>query len=1064
MTLRASVQSWLAVGLLFALGNLDALAETARLPRAAIFRCDVTPPPREPLIWNIPLVAVDDPLWAKGVVLEYGRLRIVLCTFDWCEISNESELSLRETIAKAARTSAARVLIHCVHQHTAPYADAGAHRLLDAAPNPPLRLSERFLDEIRQRLTRTVAGSLARLHPFDQVGLGQARVEQVASTRRLRGADGKIVVRYSTGGKDPALAAAPEGDIDPELKTVTLAYGQDPLVRLHFYASHPQTFTGDGHASADFVGQAREAMERKEAIPQLYFTGCSGDLTVGKYNDGSPRARAELAQRLFTGMAASAAATRWVPSGRLGWRVVPLELPLRTGPGFSEADCLARLSDPDGSPGSRVYEGAMRLAFAQRIRRPLQVRALELGTAQMLFLPGEPMLAFQTYAQQCQPDGFVAVAGYCDCGPGYLCTDAAFEEGGYEPTAANTGPGTEALLNKAIRKALSPLADLKASAEPALAPFAEDRTNLFVYRDHSGRIRPVGTARDWGRRCEQTRLGMETVMGPLPEPWRDLPLELKVLEEVALPRVTRRKITYRTDPGDCVTAYLFLPNSGGGPAPAMLCLHQTVDIGKDEPAGLGGHPDLHYALELAERGYVTLAPDYWTFGDYRQKEYDPYQHGYASGTMKGIWNHVRSLDALESLPEVDGGRLGCIGHSLGGHNALWLAAFDPRVQAVVSSCGFSSFTSYAASPYGGGSLRNYAQRRYLPRIATEYGNDPRRVPFDWPEVLGLLAPRPVFVNAPSGDENFLAAGVDECVSVAGPVYEWLGARSNLVVVHPDTGHSFPRAIRQQAYAFLDDVLQPTAPRPVLACRLANYQGCEDAAWTHLPSIGLTNVFLGAPAPDRIEATRKRLAEHGLTAIVFRGDADLSQPSGVDRLAEQLATCEAMGVRFLFLSVKRREADPETLYTRLRQAGELARQHGVVITLETHPEFGTNGDVQLETMRHVSHPNVRVNFDTGNITFYNRGTDAVTELRKIIDYVATVEVKDHNGEFESWHFPAVGRGKVDFPAVLQILREHHYSGPITLEIEGIKGQTRTRPEIEQDIADSAAYLRSLGDFR
>ena len=617
-----------------------------------------------------------------------------------------------------------------------------------------------------------------------------------------------------------------------------------------------------------------------------------------------------------------------------------------------------------------------------------------------------------------------------------------------------------------------------------------DRTNLLVYEDAKGGSHPVRTPADWGQRREQILLGMQQVMGPLPDHWRNLPLDLKVLEEVRLPKVTRQKLAYRVDPGDVVTAYLLIPNEDVGKKPAMLCLHQTVEIGKDEPAGLGGSPELHYALELAERGYVTLSPDYWTFGDYRARQYDPYEHGYVSGTMKGIWNHVRSVDLLQSLPEVDGARLGCIGHSLGGHNALWLAAFDPRVKVVVSSCGFNSFTSYAASPYGKGDLKNYANRRYMPRIASQYGNDPQRMPFDWPQALGALAPRPVFVNAPRRDDNFVVSGVDECVAAVWPVYDWMGAKDHLVVAHPDTGHSFPAEIRQQAYAFIDQVLRPgwsppesgasgsvrlnrggrnegpegTEPPNVLACRLANYQEFEEAAWTHLPSIGIRHVFMSVPAPDQVETTRTRLAEHGLTVVVFRGDADLSLRSGVDRLAEQLATCERMGVRFLFLSVKRCDVDQQVIYERLRRAGDLARKHGVIIALETHPDLGTNGDVQRETMKQVHHPNVRVNFDTGNIHYYNRGTDAPTELRKIVDYVATVEVKDHNGEFETWNFPALGRGVVDFPAVLAILREHHYAGPVTLEIEGIKGIRRSQQEIEKDIADSVVYLRSVGKFK
>ena len=291
-------------------------------------------------------------------------------------------------------------------------------------------------------------------------------------------------------------------------------------------------------------------------------------------------------------------------------------------------------------------------------------------------------------------------------------------------------------------------------------------------------------------------------MGPRPVQWHSLPLDLQVIEETNLPTVIRQKITYRVEPADRLHAWLLIPKARIGKVPAVLCLHQTTDIGKDEPAGLGGQADLSYARELAERGYVTLAPDYWTFGDYRGSSYDPYTNGYASGTMKGLWNHIRSLDLLQSLAAVDADRLGCIGHSLGGHNGLWLAAFDARVRVVVSSCGFNSFARYAASPYGRGTLKNYAQSRYLPRIATEYGNDPGKVPFDWPEVLAAVAPRAVFINAPLRDENFVVAGVTECVNAALPVFALLGAWTNLVAVHPDAGHAFPREVRQQAYDFI----------------------------------------------------------------------------------------------------------------------------------------------------------------------------------------------------------------------------------------------------------------------
>jgi inosose dehydratase len=115
------------------------------------------------------------------------------------------------------------------------------------------------------------------------------------------------------------------------------------------------------------------------------------------------------------------------------------------------------------------------------------------------------------------------------------------------------------------------------------------------------------------------------------------------------------------------------------------------------------------------------------------------------------------------------------------------------------------------------------------------------------------------------------------------------------------------------------------------------------------------------------------------------------------------------------------------------------------------------------MKRIEHPSVRVNFDTGNITYYNQGADAVTELEQIIDHVATVELKDHSGQAGEWKFPALGQGTVDFPGVLEVLKIHGYIGPLTIEVEGIEGTPWNEAQTKQAVADSVAYLRRLAEF-
>lgn len=285
---------------------------------------------------------------------------------------------------------------------------------------------------------------------------------------------------------------------------------------------------------------------------------------------------------------------------------------------------------------------------------------------------------------------------------------------------------------------------------------------------------------------------LERVMGPLPRldedtPWR---ADGEWREEGYL----RRHILFQSEPGDFVPAWLLLPDRSHGKRPAALCLHQTTKIGKDEPAGLGGRPNLHYAKELALRGWVALAPDYPNFGEYRL---DPYARGYASATMKGIVNHARAVRLLAALPGVDARRIAAVGHSLGGHNALFLAAFEPRVAAVVTSCGFTSFRRYM-----GGDLRGWSHAGYMPRIASEFGCDPKRMPFDFPDVLALIAPRPLFVSAPLGDDNFDVQGVRECLDAVRSLFP----RGRLAAEFPDCGHDWPEPVRRRAWSWLERVL------------------------------------------------------------------------------------------------------------------------------------------------------------------------------------------------------------------------------------------------------------------
>ncbi|MEX0676803.1 MAG: PVC-type heme-binding CxxCH protein [Pirellulales bacterium] len=349
--------------------------------------------------------------------------------------------------------------------------------------------------------------------------------------------------------------------------------------------------------------------------------------------------------------------------------------------------------------------------------------------------------------------------------------------------------------------ALLPVAG--ALADETAAPVYPDHRQLNVWRDADGE-HPLKTPEDWARRRAHILQGMQQAMGKLPDRSSLPPLDVRVEETFDGTTFTRQKISFVAEGNDRVPAYLFIPKGlDGQRVPGILALHQTTPLGKKEPAGLGPHENKHYGLELAKRGYVVLVPDYPSFGDY---PYDFNADSYTSGSMKGIFNHMRAVDLLVNLPQVDPERIGAIGHSLGGHNSMFVGLFDERIKVIVSSCGWTPFHHYY-----GGKLDGWTSDRYVPSIRTVYELDPDKVPFDMYEIVAGFAPRAFFSVSPLHDSNFDVEGVRKVIAAARPIYELLGVPDNLQVRYPDAPHDFPPQERHESYQFIDRVLNH-APR------------------------------------------------------------------------------------------------------------------------------------------------------------------------------------------------------------------------------------------------------------
>lgn len=322
------------------------------------------------------------------------------------------------------------------------------------------------------------------------------------------------------------------------------------------------------------------------------------------------------------------------------------------------------------------------------------------------------------------------------------------------------------------------------------------RSDLLQYRGTDGQVLNAKTPEEWAVRRADVLKAFHLVAGPLPGADRRCDLDVKIDEEVDCGTYVRRAISYASEPGSRTTAFLCIPKTAleGKPARGVLCLHPTENnIGYKVVVGLGGKPHRQYASELAERGMVTIAPSYVQLAQYQP---DLKALGYQSGTMKAIWDNMRALDLMDALPFVVHGRYAAIGHSLGGHNAIFTAVHDDRIQVIVSSCGFDSFLDYY-----GGKITGWTQERYMPRMA-DYLGRAQDVPFDFYELVACLAPRKFYVNAPLRDANFHWDSVDRIVLAARNVYALHGAGENLRVAHPDSEHDFPDAERFAAYDWI----------------------------------------------------------------------------------------------------------------------------------------------------------------------------------------------------------------------------------------------------------------------
>ncbi|MFG0267564.1 MAG: hypothetical protein ACF8AM_20790 [Rhodopirellula sp. JB055] len=456
-------------------------ASQTQTVRLATFDVDATPPVGSMMAYDRVKRVEEMTLRARGIVLLGADEPIVLCAVDWIGIGNEGHDQFRSRLAKAAGTTPDRVAVHTLHQHDAPRCDFTAEQLVNATGKSDMgpydsSLARKVLD----RLTDAVTDGIASAKEVTHAGWGSAEVKEIASNRRLQTEDGKVFATRYTACRDPKLRAEPDGTIDPELTSLTFFHGDQALAVITHYACHPQSYYRTGVPSPDFPGLARfiRGQDRPNVL-HVHFNGAGGNIGAGKYNDGSPTNRMILAQRLADAMKAAADSTEKfaISAADVNWAFTPVALP--PAPHLDEAALREKLqtwntTDYWGSPDDLAW--LLRCQNGHKI----ELSCLSIGDVRLLHMPGELFVEYQLAAKAMRPDLKVAMAAYGDYGPGYIGTEEAYSQGGYETSqrASKVAPEVEKFLMKGVRTLLNVPEEKQKQQPPPTETKSTETTNV----------------------------------------------------------------------------------------------------------------------------------------------------------------------------------------------------------------------------------------------------------------------------------------------------------------------------------------------------------------------------------------------------------------------------------------------------------------------------------------------------------------------------------------------------------------------------------------------------------
>jgi dienelactone hydrolase len=321
--------------------------------------------------------------------------------------------------------------------------------------------------------------------------------------------------------------------------------------------------------------------------------------------------------------------------------------------------------------------------------------------------------------------------------------------------------------------------------------------------------RPI-TKENWPAERERILRGVREVVGRSDAARVDLEIRIES-PDVDCGTYVRRKVSIPVEAGDRMPVYLLVPKKLEGRVPAVICMYGTTGgAGKETTVGLSGptpgtpvKKNRSFAVDVAEAGMVAVAPDYLRDGERVRPGERPYQtkgfyerHPDWSTVGKDVWDASRAIDYLETVPFVDAGRIGMMGHSYGGHTTIFAAALEERIKAAVASGPVSDFRGHGMHwgvPKGAGNSQS------LPGMRPYVLDHSLPIPVEFYEWTALIAPRPLLVLQAVGERR---PHEEENAAAVGEVYRALGAHDRVRYLWTPGDHDFPPAARRAAVEWL----------------------------------------------------------------------------------------------------------------------------------------------------------------------------------------------------------------------------------------------------------------------